>query len=90
MKEVNLNEIFEAVLEETKSTRVDLLEEANSRLKTVLEDYKNRKEEDTDLPLYAVLVPEVMGFAIDREIEIYKNVELALNRVISELETIKR
>jgi len=89
MKEVNVNEIFESVLEETKSTRVDLLEEANNRLKTVLEDYKNRKEEDADLPLYAVLVPEVMGFAIDREIEIYKNVEVALNRVISELETIK-
>lgn len=90
MSQIDVNKIIESVLTETKSTKVDLLADANERLQLSVDEYKNRPEEEKNIPPYVPMVAEAFTFAIDREIEIYKNVEIALQRVIDEMDAVKR
>lgn len=90
MSQIDVNKIIESVLTETKSTKVDLLADAHERLQLSFDDYTNRPEEEKNIPAYVPVVAEVFNFIIDREIEIYKNVEIALQRVIDEMDAVKR
>lgn len=91
MSQIDVNKIIESVLVETNSTRVDLLSHVNERIQTSIEEFKTKpKEEQDTTPPYVPLIAEAFTFAIDREIEIYKNVEIALQRVIDEMDAVKR
>lgn len=91
MSKIDVNKIVDSILVETKSTRVDLLEQVRDRIEASVDEFQAKSEEEQDnTPPYVPFIAEVFTFVIDREMEIYKNIEYALQRVIDEMDTVKR
>lgn len=87
MSQIDVNTIIESVLTETKSTKSELIEYVNKRIGDSIEEFETRSQEEQDsIPAYVPLIAEAFMFTIDREMEIYKNLEIALQRVIDEMD----